>query len=219
MASTGPSYFNNTEPDIHVAIVEDDSEIRNTLALIIDGTPGFHCQYQFNDCETAMAQIPEIYVQVWLMDINLPGISGIEGVRRLKPNFPDLDFIMLTINQDDDSIFDALRAGASGYLLKDTPPTELLRSIREVVKGGAPMSASIAIRVVQSFRQFSESPLSDRETEILKLLCEGQNYRSIADLLFVSPHTIRTHIKNIYRKLHVNSRAEAVKKAIDDRLI
>ncbi|MEO1436450.1 MAG: response regulator transcription factor [Bacteroidota bacterium] len=219
MATFGNTYQASGAPDIHVAIVEDDAEIRNTLALIIDGTPGFHCKYQFNDCETAIAQISEIYVHVWLMDINLPGISGIEGVRQLKPTYPDLDFIMLTINQDDDSIFDALRAGASGYLLKDTPPTELLRSIREVVKGGAPMSASIAMRVVQSFRQLNASPLSDRETEILKLLCEGQNYRSIAEALVVSPHTIRSHIKNIYRKLHVNSRAEAVKKAIDDRLI
>lgn len=219
MAAFGQHNQPSSTIDIRVAIVEDDAEIRQTLGLIIDGTPGFQCSHQFPDGESALETLASAYVQVVLMDINLPGISGIDCVQQLKPKLPDLDFVMLTINQDDDSIFEALRAGASGYLLKDTPPAELLRSITEVVKGGAPMSTSIAMRIVKSFRQFQESPLSDRETEILKLLCNGQNYRSIAEQLFVSPHTVRTHIKNIYRKLHVNSRAEAVKKAIDDRLI
>ena len=204
---------------IHVAIVEDDDEIRQTLALIINGTPGYHCKHTFIDCESAIKELPNLYVNVVLMDIELPGITGIEGIKKLKPLIPDTDFIMLTIKQDDESIFESLRAGASGYLAKDTPPTELLKSIKEVFEGGAPMSTNIAKKVIQSFRSTSESPLSERETEILKLLCDGMNYRSIADQIFLSAHTVKSHIKNIYKKLHVNSRAEAVKKAIKDKLI
>ena len=204
---------------IHVALVEDDSEIRNTLALIIDGSPGFTCKCVYADCESAIQDLPLQYVQVVLMDIGLPGLSGIEGVKQLKPQLPAVDFIILTIQQDNDSIFNAIRAGASGYLVKDTPPTQLLQSIREVTSGGAPMSTNIARKVINSFHQNTPSPLSDRETEILSLLCDGLNYRAIAERLFVSPHTIRTHIKNIYKKLHVNSRAEAVRRAMDDGLL
>ncbi len=204
---------------IHVAIVEDDDEIRQTLALIINGTPGFYCKHTFVDCESAIKEMPNLYVNVVLMDIELPGMTGIEGIKKLKPQVPDTDFIMLTIKQDDESIFESLRAGASGYLAKDTPPSELLKSIEEVFKGGAPMSGNIAKKVIKSFHSSSESPLSERETEILKLLCDGMNYRSIADQIFLSAHTVKSHIKNIYRKLHVNSRAEAVKKAIKDKLI
>ena len=207
------------DKNIHVAIVEDDPEIRQTLALIIDGTPGYWCKHTFEDCESAVAKLPGIYVNVVLMDIELPGISGIEGVRKLKPEMPETDFVMLTIKQDDESIFQSICAGASGYLVKDTPPSELLKSIQEVHEGGSPMSANIARRVIQSFHNLQKSPLSDRETEILRLLSEGMNYRSVAGQIFLSPHTVKTHIKNIYQKLHVNSRAEAVRKAIEDRLI
>ena len=204
---------------IHVAIVEDDDEIRLTLALIINGTPGFYCKHTFVDCESAIKEMPNLYVNVVLMDIELPGMTGIEGIKKLKPLVPNTDFIMLTIRQDDESVFESLRAGASGYLTKDTPPTELLKSIKEVFDGGAPMSTNIAKKVIKSFHNTSESPLSDRETEVLKLLCDGMNYRSIADQIFLSAHTVKSHIKNIYKKLHVNSRAEAVKKAIKDKLI
>ncbi|MEM8907363.1 MAG: response regulator transcription factor [Bacteroidota bacterium] len=204
---------------IHVAIVEDDDEIRQTLALIINGTPGYYCKHTFIDCESAIKELPNLYVNVVLMDIELPGITGIEGIRQLKPQLPNTDFIMLTIKQDDESIFTSLRVGASGYLAKDTPPTDLLKAIREVYEGGAPMSTRIAKKVILSFQNVAPSPLSDRETEILKLLCEGLNYRSIADQIFLSAHTVKSHIKNIYRKLHVHSRAEAVRKAIKDRLV
>lgn len=205
---------------IHVAIVEDDDEIRQTLALIINGTPGYHCKHTFIDCESAIKELPNLYVNVILMDIELPGITGIEGIKKLKPDLPDTDFIMLTIKQDDESIFNSLCAGASGYLMKDTPPSELLKSISEVYQGGSPMSTNIARKVIQSFQQITiPSPLSVRETEILQHLCDGLNYRSIAEKLFLSAHTVKSHIKNIYRKLHVNSRAEAVSKAIKDRLI
>jgi DNA-binding NarL/FixJ family response regulator len=204
---------------IHVAIVEDDEEISRTLGLIIDGTPGFVCKHIFNSCEAAIESLPEIYTDVVLMDIHLPGATGIEGIRKLKPQMPGTDFIMLTIQQDDESIFESLVAGASGYLIKDIPPTELLNSIREVKAGGSPMSSAIARKVITSFHQNNPSPLSDRETEILKLLCDGKNYRVIADQLFISAHTVRTHIKNIYEKLQVNSRAEAVQKAYRDKLV
>lgn len=208
-----------TKEIIHVAIVEDDDEIRQTLALIINGTPGFYCKHTFIDCESAIKELPNLYVNVVLMDIELPGISGIEGIKQLKPQVPNVDFIMLTIKQDDASIFESLRVGASGYLAKDTAPSDLLKAIQEVNKGGAPMSSRIAKKVVLSFQNTTKSPLSERETEILELLCKGLNYRSIAEQIFLSAHTVKSHIKNIYRKLHVHSRAEAVSKAIKDRLI
>ena len=133
---------------------------------------------------------------------------------------PDTDFIMLTVRQDDQSVFSSLCAGATGYLMKDTPPSDLLHSIKEVYAGGSPMSANIARKVISSFTAVTPpSPLTDRETQILNLLCEGMNYRSIAEKIFLSAHTVKTHIKNIYKKLHVNSRAEAVNKAIRDKLI
>lgn len=204
---------------IHVALVEDDNEIRQTLALIINGTPGFKCIHTFADAESALEKLPGEYANVVLMDIELPGASGIETVKKLKPQMPDTDFLMLTVKQDDESVFASVCAGASGYLLKDTPPSDLLQSIMEVFQGGAPMSANIARKVIQSFHNITPSPLSDRETEILRLLSEGMNYRSIATHIFLSPHTVKTHIKNIYKKLHVSTRAEAVKKAIKDNLI
>ncbi|MEM8891968.1 MAG: response regulator transcription factor, partial [Bacteroidota bacterium] len=169
--------------------------------------------------ESAIPEILKYKPDVVLMDINLPGMSGIEGVKKLKAQQPDLDIIMLTIQVDDHSVFESICAGATGYMIKSTPPAALLQAIEEVNKGGAPMSANIARKVLGSFRRSSDSPLSDRETEILRLLCEGQNYKSIAEALFVSGHTVRSHIKNIYKKLHVNSRAEAVKKAMRDKLV
>jgi DNA-binding NarL/FixJ family response regulator len=202
--------------NIHVAIVEDDDEIRQTLALIIDGTPGFWCKHTFADGLSALKPLREIYVNVVLMDIEMPGMSGIECVRRLKPDLPGVDFLMLTIRHDDEAVFQSICAGASGYLLKDTPPAELLERIEEVREGGAPMSASIARRVIQSFHRLKKSPLSERETEILRLLAQGMNYRSAAEQLFLSPHTVKTHIKNIYEKMEVNSRAEAVRKGMTD---
>lgn len=204
---------------IHIAIIEDDDEIRQTLALIIKGTNGFFCSATFPDSEAALAQIKDLVVDVMLVDIELPGITGIEAVSKIKQLKPNVDCLMLSIRQDDEAVFNSIRAGAAGYLLKDTPPAEILRSIEEVHQGGAPMSMQIARRVLQSFYPTQSSPLSERETEILQLLSEGLNYRSIAEKIFLSPHTIKSHIKNIYAKLHVHSRAEAVKKAIKNKLI
>lgn len=204
---------------IHVAIVEDDHDIRQTLALIIDGTPGYICEHAYEDCETAIGGIQQHKPDVVLMDINLPGMTGIDGVKKLKVKMPDLDVIMLTIQVDDHSVFESICAGATGYLIKSTPPAQLLHAIKEVSEGGSPMSTQIARKVLQSFRRSTDSVLTDRETEILRELCDGQNYKVIAEKLFVSGHTVRTHIKNIYKKLHVNSRAEAVRRALKDKLI
>ena len=207
------------KPDnIHIAIVEDDHEIRQTLGLIIDGTAGFTCRYAFPDGESAIASIANLPINVVLMDIDLPGKSGIEVVRQLKGQCPDIDFIMLTVQSDDDSIFQSLCVGATGYLLKDTNPVDLLSAIQEVYNGGSPMSSQVARRIINSFR-IIDNPLSDRESEILKHLSKGMNYKDVAEELFLSPHTVKTHIKNIYSKLHVNSRAEAVYKAVQQKLI
>ncbi len=203
---------------IHIAIVEDDNEIRQTLTLIIDGTQGFSCKYSFPDGESAMASIANLPIDVVLMDIDLPGISGIEVTKRLKQKCPELDFIMLTVQSDDDSIFESLCVGASGYLLKDTNPADLLVHIKEVFDGGSPMSSQIARRIFNSFR-IIDNPLSDRETEVIRMLSKGMNYKEVAIDLFLSPHTVKTHIKNIYAKLHVNSRAEAIYKAFKQKLI
>ncbi len=203
---------------IHIAIVEDDNEIRQTLTLIIDGSQGFSCKYAFPDGESAMASIENLPIDVVLMDIDLPGKSGIEVTRYLKQKCPLLDFIMLTVQSDDDSIFESLCVGASGYLLKDTNPADLLIHIKEVYNGGSPMSSQVARRIINSFR-IIENPLSDRETEVLKMLSKGMNYKEVANEIFLSPHTVKTHIKNIYSKLHVNSRAEAIYKAIKQKLI
>lgn len=205
---------------IDVAIVEDNTDVRETLSLFIGESDGFNCEYIYPDCESALANIPQKLPDVVLMDLGLPGKSGIEGIQILKKKLPDLDIIVLTIQEDDDSVFDSLRAGASGYLLKNSDPNKILESIKEVLNGGSPMSSAIARKVISSFHALShESPLSIRETEVLKKLCDGQNYKVIADALFVSGNTVRMHIKNIYKKLHVHSRGEAVKKALNEKLV
>ncbi|MEM7369223.1 MAG: response regulator transcription factor [Bacteroidota bacterium] len=206
-------------PDIHVAIVEDDPEISQLLQIIIDGTPGFACFRTYGDAETALADLPSYKPHIVLMDIHLPEMNGIECSRKLSRKIPETQILMLTIQDDDDSVFESLCAGASGYLLKGTPPAQLIEALEEAHRGGAPMSPKIARKVVRSFRATTQSPLSDRETEVLRLLCDGENYRSIANALFVSTNTIKAHIKNIYQKLHVNSRAAAVSKALKDKLV
>jgi DNA-binding NarL/FixJ family response regulator len=204
---------------IKVAIVEDDSEIRKLLSLIIDGSPGFECRHTYSNCEDAIENIPKNPPDVVLMDIDLPKLSGIEGIRILKEKMVNTDFLMLTIKDDDESVFQSLCAGATGYLVKDIPPAILLNSIKDAVHGGSPMSANIARKVTASFHKSTSSPLSSRETEVLKRLCDGENYKTIADAIFVSGNTVRAHIKNIYKKLQVNSRAEAVAKAINKKLL
>jgi len=210
---------------IDVMIVEDNETIRQGLALLIDGTEGYRCTGHFPDCETLLARIPDPMPHVILMDIGLPGISGIEGIRRLKQLVPDLNILVLTIYEDDALIFDALCAGACGYLVKKTPPSQLLEAINEVVNGGAPMSSHIARRVITFFQRKkrisapSSNLLTDREREILSGMVEGKTYQGIAHALHISVDTVRYHIRNIYRKLEVHSVSEAVAKAIHKGLL
>jgi DNA-binding NarL/FixJ family response regulator len=210
---------NRADKIIQVSIVEDDSDIRDLLRILIHNTPGYLCENVFPDAESALDTLPQHDSDVVLMDIELPGMNGIECVSRLKELMPGSEFIMLTNQMDEDSIFDSLRAGASGYLVKDTPPVKLLEAIQAAHDGGAPMSPYIARKVTAFFRPGRTYDLSRRESEILSLLCKGKNYSTVAEELFISGHTVRAHIKNIYTKLHVNSRGEAVSKAIRDRIV
>ncbi len=202
---------------IPVSIVEDNPQVRGSLAKLIDGAPGFRCVSRHGSAEDALVEIPKVKPEVVLMDINLPGINGVECVRRLKPLLPGAQIIMLTVYQNTEHIFNALAAGATGYMLKQTPPAELLAAIKEVHAGGSPMSSHIARKIVQSFQHLptvaagSES-LSPREAEVLDLLAKGFLYKEIAEQMKVSYATVHTHIRHIYEKLHVRSRTEAVAK-------
>jgi DNA-binding NarL/FixJ family response regulator len=200
---------------ISVSIVEDDPEVRSSLVCLIDSSPGYRCASDHSSAEEALARLPKIRPNVVLMDINLTGLNGVECVRRLKPLLPETQVIMLTVYQNTEHIFNALAAGATGYLLKQTPPAELLASIADVHGGGSPMSSHIARKIVQSFQRAPaparESPaLSPREAEVLDLLAKGYLYKEIADMLKLTYATVHTHIRHIYEKLHVRSRTEAV---------
>ena len=212
-----PALLEYFRMNILVSIVEDDAQVRASLARLIDGSPGYRCVSQHPSGENALQEIPKIKPDVTLMDINLPGISGVECVRRLKPQLPATQVIMLTVYQNTEHIFNALAAGATGYLLKQTPPAELLAAIQNVHSGGSPMSSHIARKIVQSFQQASPaSPeaqtLSPREAQVLQLLAKGFLYKEIAETMKVTYATVHTHIRHIYEKLHVRSRTEAVAK-------
>jgi DNA-binding NarL/FixJ family response regulator len=203
--------------DIKVAIVEDNEKIREGLAILIDGSEGFHCSETYGTAEEALRNLPKYHPDVVLMDIQLPRMSGIDCVQRLKEDQPDIQFMMLTAYDDDEKVFKSILAGATGYILKRTPPAELLEAIREVHEGGSPMSDQIARKVVQAFREMGKSSketenLSERELEILSYLAKGYHDKEIADKFFLSVKTVHTHLRNIYKKLHVRSRTEAVLK-------
>ena len=204
---------------IVVSIVEDDEEIRESLELLINSADGFECLSTYADCETAVVGIVNDVPDVVLMDIGLPGMSGIEGIKILKQKLPDLDMLVLSIRENDQSVFDALCAGATGYLIKETPPHRILEAIRELKEGGSPMSTQIARMVVGSFKVTTNHALTQRETEVLSQLCKGMSYKMIADSLFISEETVRRHIKSIYRKLEVHSKSEAVAKALKEKLV
>lgn len=204
---------------ISVAVVEDDHLAREAIAALIEGTEGFILGGAFDNAEDALRGIVDSEPDVVLMDIQLVGMDGIECVRRLKEVLPHTDFIMLTVLDDEESVFRSLSAGATGYLQKDASPEDVLHAIKEVHEGGSVISPGIARLVVGSFRPRSEPGLTDRENEVLARLCDGENYRSIAERLFISANTVKAHIKSIYAKLHVNTRAEAVKLAMRDRLV
>ena len=209
---------------ITVAIIEDERDIRECLSVLVNGTPGYSCTGSFRTMEEAVEKIPMRLPDVVLSDIGLPGMSGIEGVRILKGRFPQLLVLMLTVYDDDERIFDAMCAGACGYLLKKTPPGRLLESLREAVEGGAPMSPEVARRVIGLFRDIrppdrADYQLTPHETRLLKLFVEGHNYKTAAAELRVSVNTINFHVRSIYEKLQVHSRSEAVAKALLNRLV
>jgi DNA-binding NarL/FixJ family response regulator len=209
---------------IKVAIIEDRREIREGLAMLIEGTDGFRCTGSFRSMEEALAQIGRDRPDVVLNDIGLPGMSGIEGIKVLKERYPDLQVLMLTVYDDDERIFDAICAGACGYLLKKTPPARLLESLREAVAGGAPMSPEVARRVVTLFREIrpperADYDLTPHETRLLKLFVDGHNYKTAAADLGVTVHTVSFHLRSIYGKLQVHSKTEAVAKALRNRLV
>ena len=208
---------------IRVAIVEDDADIRQSFETIIGGTPAFECIASFDNAEDALLGIPPAKPDVVIMDIHLPGMSGTEAVRILKDQMPDLQITMCTVYEDDEHIFNALKAGANGYLLKRTSPEKLLEALHDLHGGGSPMNGEIARRVVASFqKKTAPSPelasLTSREKEILDLLAKGYLYKEIAAELFISIETVKRHIHNIYEKLHVQTRTEALNKVFRSEL-
>src|SRR4051812_43825763 len=202
---------------ITVAIVEDNRDFRTTLARYVDEAPGHRCVCTCGSSEEALQKLPRLLPDVVLMDIHLPSMSGLDCTRKLKELCPSVQILILTVYEDNERIFGALKAGAAGYLLKRADPADILNAIADVKQGGAPMSSQIARRVVQSFRESASDPagvenLSKREEEILQQLSKGYSTKEIAEHLFVSTNTVRTHLRHIYDKLHVRSRTEAVVK-------
>lgn len=209
---------------IAVAIIEDQREVREGVAILINGAKGYKCVGSYRSMEESLARLGQQTPDAILVDIGLPGMSGIDGIRILKERFPAVTLLAFTVYDDDENIFDALCAGASGYLLKNTAPTRLLESLREVVTGGAPMSPEVARKVVKLFREVRpphrvEHQLTRQETEILKLLVEGHSYKTAAAELGISTNTVSFHLRNVYSKLQVHSNTEAVSKALRDKIV
>jgi DNA-binding NarL/FixJ family response regulator len=202
-----------------VTIVEDDQEIRNSFTLIVNSSQKFMVTSAYGSCEEAIANVNRDKPEIVLMDIELPGINGIQGTKILKDKSPQTEIIMVSVYEDSELVFEALKAGASGYITKSANYMELLTALEEIVKGGAPMSSRIARMVIDNFHVNPNSPLTKRETEILQLISEGKTYTQISEELFISKETAKTHIKNIYSKLQVNSKSEAIAKANLEKLI
>ncbi len=211
---------------ISVIVVEDNDSIREGLKLLIDGTDGYSCIGAFSRCDFMLHELAKLNPDVLLMDIGLPGMNGIEGIKKAKAILPELTILVLTVYEENELVFDALCAGACGYLVKKTPPSKLLEAIQEAYQGGAPMSANIARKVIDFFQnkkapspQKPQSVLTPREKEILTGLVEGNSFKALADSMFISVETVRFHFRNIYKKLHVHSQSEAVAKAIKEGIV
>lgn len=202
-----------------VLLVEDDQEIRNSFTLIVNSSQKFLVVNSYGNCEDAIAALNRDKPEIILMDIELPGMNGIQGTKMIKDKSPHIDVIMVTVYEDSELVFEALKAGAAGYITKSANYLELLTALEEIVKGGAPMSSRIARMVIDNFHVNPNSPLTKRETEILQLISEGKTYTQISEELFISKETAKTHIKNIYSKLQVNSKSEAIAKANLEKLI
>jgi DNA-binding NarL/FixJ family response regulator len=211
--------------NIKVVIFEDNTNLRRGLTTLINGSDGFECTGAFGNCDKLIKNISDTNPDVILMDIEMPGINGIEAVKILKPQFPGIKILMETIFEDDEKVFHSICSGAEGYILKNTPPSQILEAIKEIHEGGAPMTPSIASKVLAMFKSgtsFSKDEshnLTDRELEVLKFLVDGMSYKLIAEKCFVSIDTVSSHVKNIYKKLQVHSKAEAVAKAIKGKIV
>ena len=212
--------MNLSATPITVVLVEDDARIRRVLSAILDNSQNSRCVGQYDSGEEAVSAIPELSPHVIIMDINLPGINGVECVRQLVAKGVTAQILMLTVHNDTGALFDALEAGATGYLVKPVPAEQLLAAVQDIYGGGAPMTSSIARRVVQRFRRTSPiagESLSERETQVLQWLVKGHSYKEIAAELKINYTTINTYIRRIYKKLHVNSRAEAVARITEQK--
>jgi len=211
--------------DIRVTIFEDNKQLRESLSFVVDSTPGFTCTGAFHDCNDLDICMEVSKPDVVLMDIEMPGLNGIDAVKILRQKYPAVQVLMQTVFQDDDNIFRAVCAGASGYILKNTSPAQYMEAISDVYAGGSPMTGLVARRVLELFSKYvpqkmeNDYQLSEREKEILQLLAQGKSYKQIAAALNLAYETIRSHMKRIYTKLHVNSNTEAVLKVINERLV
>ena len=208
---------------IRVLLYDDVEQFRETMGLLLDGTDEFSIVGQFGNCESASADVALLKPDVVLMDIDMPGASGIDGVRMIRKKNQGVKIIMLTVFDDNRNIYDAIRLGANGYVLKKSAPSAIISAIRDVYEGGAPMNSSIATQVLQMFAGMSPGDenygLTEKEKAVLKSLVDGNSYKMVAAALNISIDTVRTHIRNIYEKLQVNSKSEAVAKALKNRIV
>lgn len=212
---------NNRDVDLfsRIVIVEDNDELRNAYNILLKNVHGFQIISLYSDCETALKNFEKDQADLMLVDLNLPGMGGIAGITKFKKLNPDLKILVVTVHDDSPHVFDALCAGALGYITKDSSHQELVMAIEQIAQGGAPMSAKIATMIVRSFHLNPQSPLTERETDVLKQLSQGKTYDYIARALQVSKDTVKTHIRHIYEKLQVDNKSEAVIKARKDNLV
>lgn len=209
--------------ETRVTLYEDNIDLRESMSVLLRGTPGINFIGAFMNCDDVLTQMKELQPEVVLMDIDMPGINGIEGLKLIKKKFPSIEILMLTVFDNNDHIFESICAGASGYLLKTSPPATIISAIHELRNGGAPMTPSIARKLLQLFPKSnsvaSEYDLTDREKETLAWLAKGYSYKMISEEMKVTTYTVNAHCKKIYEKLHVHSNTEAVAKAMKEKIV